>query len=413
MTIALLLIIYLVFISLGLPDSLIGTTWPAISNSLNIPESYQGFLTCSVSLCTILSSLSTPFLVKKIKTSGTVCVSIVLTVTGLVTMSFVPNFWLMILTAIPLGLGAGAIDTVLNNYIALHYKALHMNWLHSFWGVGATVSPLIVSYFLMDKTGTTDPNGWRTGALVLACIQASIFIISLLSLPLWKRCGVIFVEREKNNDIKEEETSSDVSYKEIFKIKGIYSALIAFLAYIAVESLTGMWFSSMVYYGITDSAGNSIVTEKDAAQWGAMFYLGITAGRFISGLLSLKFKEKTMLRIGETIIVIGSILLFMTFEVKLMPVAVVLIGLGCAPIYPAMLKDTPNRFGTNVSQNIMSFQMAGAYISNLVIAPAFGILARYTTFLLLPYFVIAFLVLLILGNEAVYIAIKRKQKVSN
>ena len=398
MTTILLLIIYLIFISLGLPDSLVGTTWPSISQSLGVPEDYQGILTCVISLCTIISSFFSPYLIKKLKPSGTVAISIVLTVIGLIALSFVPSFWFMLLAAIPLGLGGGAIDATLNNYVALHYKAIHMNWLHSFWGVGTTISPLIISSFL------TDNDGWRKGAIILAIIQAAICIISLVCIPLWKKCENIFALREKNSETTVEDTEVvELGYKKTFALKGVWFALFGFLAYTAVESLAGMWFSSMVHFGLN-------VSEQDATLWASFFYLGITIGRFISGIISLKVKEKNMIRIGESIIFVGIILLFMTFEPKIMPFAVVLIGLGCAPVYPAIIKDTPNRFTKKYSQNVMGIQMSFAYISNFLIAPLFGVVAKYTTFLILPYCVLFFFIILVLGNEGINLLGKKNKE---
>ena len=401
MTTILLIVIYLVFISLGLPDSLIGTAWPAISTSLNIDESFQGFITSAVSLCTIISSFFSVYIIRKIKTSGTLVLSISLTVLGLILFILMPNFYLLFIACVPLGLGGGAIDAALNNYVALHYKALHMNWLHSFWGVGATISPLIISYFLNN-----DINGWRKGGLVLAIIQFSILIISLLSIPLYKRCEIIFAKREVKEDKKEEK--ADISVFDTFRIRGILFALFGFLAYTAVESLTGMWFSSYVHFGLTNPDGSALVSEAEAAKWGSFFYLGITIGRFVSGLLSLKIKEKNMIRIGEAIIAIGIILLTINARISIivLPISVVLIGLGCAPIYPGIIKDTPNRFSVKYSQNVMGIQMSFAYISNFIIAPAFGFIAKATSFSYLPYFIIAFFLLLVFGNEGINFKIK-------
>ncbi len=403
MTIVLLLLIYLIFISLGLPDSIIGTTWPALSTSLNIPEDYQGILTCSISLCTIISSFFSTALIKKFKTGPVVCGSIILTVVGLIIFSISPNFWIMLIAALPLGLGAGAIDAALNNYVALHYNALHMNWLHASWGIGATISPMIVSSFISSE----NLNGWRTGGLILAGIQAAIFIISLTTLPLWKKSEKIFTEREKDK-VNEEESKADIGFIKTFKIRGIWFALIAFLAYISVESLTGMWFSSMVHFGLVDSSGNSLVDESTAALWGSFFYLGVTAGRFIAGPISLKVNERFMIRIGESFILIGIILLFMQFNIILMPIAVVLMGLGCGPVYPAIIRDTVRRFTKTYSQNVMGVQMSFAYIANFLIAPLFGVIAKATTFLILPYILIAFFILLVFGNETINFLVKRK-----
>ena len=401
MTTVLLIVIYLVFISLGLPDSLIGTAWPAISTSLNIDESFQGFITSAISLCTIISSFFSIYIIRKLKTSGTIVLSIGLTVLGLVLFTLMPNFYLLFIACIPLGLGGGAIDATLNNYVALHYKALHMNWLHSFWGVGATTSPLIISYFL-----TNDINGWRKGGLVLAAIQFSILLVSILAIPLYKKCEIIFAKREVQEVKKEEK--ADISILDTFRIRGIFFALFGFLAYTSVESLTGMWFSSYVHFGLTNTDGSALVSEAQAAKWGSFFYLGITIGRFISGLLSLKIKEKNMIRIGEVIIAIGIVLLSINVNLSiiLLPISIVLIGLGCAPIYPAIIKDTPNRFTSTYSQNVMGIQMSFAYISNFIIAPAFGFIAKATSFIYLPYFIIAFFLLLVFGNEGINFKIK-------
>lgn len=393
MSIFLLIVIYLIFISLGLPDSIIGTGWPAIANSLSLNESFQGILTSLISLNTIISAFFAPKIIKHLKTGLTVTLSIILTVIGLVIFSYAPNFYILILACIPLGLGAGAIDTALNNFVALNYKALHMNWLHSFWGVGATISPLIISHFLINNN-----EGWRNGTIVLALIQGCIFLISLSILPVWNKCYKIFDKRRVN---EEKVTKADIKTFDVFKIRGIWFGLIGFFSYICVESITGMWFSSMTHYALN-------VSEQLSTKWGSYFYLGITIGRFISGILSLKIKEQNMIRIGESIILVGVILLFMTFNINIMPIGLVLIGLGCAPIYPATLKATPSRFMEKYSENVMSMQMVFAYIANLVIAPLFGVVAKSTTFLILPYVVAFFLILLFISNEG--IAYKAKKE---
>lgn len=402
MTIALLIVIYLVFISLGLPDSIISSAWPSISESLKVEASYQGILSPCISIMTIISAFFSPYLIKKFTTKYVVLFSILLTCLGLIGASFIPNFWLFLLIAIPLGLGGGAIDSALNNYVALHYKALHMNWLHSFWGVGAFVSPLILSSFL-----ESDINGWRVAIRILALIQISIFLITLFTLPLWKKSEIIFEKREKIVEQKEEDKKADITLKQTFKIRALFPALFAFFSYIAIESLTGFWFSSMITYGFVDSNGNSLVPYDLATEWTTYFYVGISAGRFIAGLLSLKFNEKTMIRIGESVLFIGVILMMMQFEIYLMPISLVLIGLGCAPIYPAIIKSTPIRFSKKYSQNIMGLEMAFAYIANFTIAPLFGPIANVTTFLILPYVVFGFLIILILGNEITNYKIKK------
>lgn len=394
MVVLLLLLIYLVFISLGLPDSIIGSCWPSICESLQISEDLQGFLTATVAICTVISSFSTVYLVRWLKERGVVILSIILTVVGLISMSYSSNFILFILSAIPLGLGAGAIDTVLNNYVAIHYKALHLNWLHAFWGVGAMVSPFIISAFL------TDINGWRNGALVIACIQATIGLISLIGFPLWKKVEFDHLEErseEQNEEIKEEK----IGIIKTFRLKGVIFAVTAFFSYIAIESLMFSWFSSMCVFGLN-------VSNQDAAMWAGLYFIGMTVGRFISGIVSLKIKDKYMIRIGEVILLVGVILLMMTFNPYIMPFGVFLVGLGCAPIYPAIIHSTPDRFTEKYSGNVISVQVGCAYIANVTIGPLFGVLAKATTFLLLPYAVLLFLIICLLCNEITLYKTKNK-----
>lgn len=392
MSVLLLLIIYLVFISLGLPDSLIGAAWPSISASLFVNESYQGMLTVTVSFFTILSAFMTVKFIKWFTEAGVIVLSIGLTVTGLICYSFAPNFPVLVLCCIPLGLGAGAIDTTLNNYVALHYRAIHLNWLHAFWGVGATLSPFLVSFFL------TDLNGWRKGALVLGCIQACILLVSLAAIPLWKRVKEELPAREQNA------SKAPLSFLETFKIRGVWMGILAFFAYTATEWLVGSWFSSMCVFGLG-------VSGDVASRWTSYFFFGIMAGRFLSGPLSLKVKDRNMIRLGESIVLLGVILMACApLNNYLAPFSVVLIGLGCAPIYPAIIHATPDRFGEKLSSNVVSVQMGCGYIATLVINPSFGALGSSFTFLALPYAVLLFLLMCVLGNETVLKLTKDKDR---
>lgn len=392
MSTLLLLVIYLVFISLGLPDSLIGSTWPAISKTLEISEDLQGILTVSISVCTIISAFLTPKLLPKIKEKGIVLISILLTAVGLILISFSQNFYLLILSCIPLGIGAGAIDTTLNNYVAVNYKSIHLNWLHAFWGVGASISPFICAIFL------TDLNGWRNAALVLAIIQFSIWFISLLSAPLWKIC-----ELKRDLDINKEENKEKNGFLKTIKYPGVLYSIIAFFAYIAIESTSQQWFSSMVVF-------NMGVKESLASSWTSLFFIGITVGRLLSGLISLKINDKNMIRIGESVLFIGIILLTFKFNVYIMPAAIFLIGFGCAPIYPSIIHATPTRFGEKMSSFIMAIQVGCAYIANITVSPLFGVIGKATTFLILPYVLLFILIILVLGNELVLIRINKEKK---
>lgn len=392
MSILLLLVIYLVFISLGLPDSLIGSTWPAISKTLEISEDLQGILTASISVCTIISAFLTPKLLPKLKEKGIVLISILLTAVGLILVSFSQNFYLLILSCIPLGIGAGAIDTTLNNYVAINYKSIHLNWLHAFWGVGASISPFICAIFL------TNLNGWRNAALVLAIIQSSIWFISLLSIPLWKIC-----ELKRDSNINKEEKKEKISFLKTIKYPGVLYSIIAFFAYIAIESTSQQWFSSMVVFDMG-------VKESLASSWTSLFFIGITVGRLLSGLISLKINDKNMIRIGESVLFIGIILLTFKFNVYIMPAAIFLIGFGCAPIYPSIIHATPTRFGEKMSPFVMAIQVGCAYIANITVSPLFGVIGKATTFLILPYVLLFILIILVLGNELVLIRINKEKK---
>ena len=394
MSILLLAIIYLIFISLGLPDSLLGSAWPSISQSMGINESLQGILSIVASFCTIISSFLTVKLIKKFKEKGIVALSIGLTCAGLLCVMASSNFFFLCLSMIPLGLGAGAIDSTLNNYVAINYKAIHLNWLHAFWGVGATLSPFLVSFFL------TDINGWRTGAFVLAMIQCGILLITILTMNVWK---VVEKEFSNRDNVQEKEVTTELGFFKTFTIRGIVFAIIAFFSYIAIEGLTGNWFASMIVFGLGGD-------EASAARWSSYFYFGIMIGRIVSGIVSLKISDKNMIRIGESILIVGVILLFMQFNIQLMPLAVVIIGLGCAPIYPAIIHATPSRFTSKLSQNVMSVQVGCAYIASFAVVPLFGVVGKYIDFRLLPVLLIIFLVVMVICNEITLIKTKDKSK---
>ena len=392
MSILLLIVIYLIFISLGLPDSLIGSSWPAIYQSLEISKSLQGVITLIISLCTIISSFLTIKIIKYLKTKGVIIVSICLTVIGLISLSFSNRFIYLCLSAIPLGLGAGAIDSTLNNYVALHYKAIHLNFLHAFWAIGASISPFIVGIFL------TNLNGWRNGALCLAIIQSCILLITICSVKLWKKADIEFQKR----DI-EEVNEINLGFIQTFKIKGLLFALIGFFSYIAIEQTAALWFSTMIVNEFN-------MDIKIANNWNGLFYLGIMISRFISGLISLKIEDKKMIRFGETILFIGVILLCLIFNVYIMPIALFIIGFGCGPIYPSIIHATPTRFTKKYSQSVMSVQVGCAYIANITVAPLFGIIGNKISFLLLPYVLLTFLIIMTICNEICLIKVKDKTK---
>lgn len=390
MSILLLLVIYLIFISLGLPDSVLGSSFQAISQNLNINVDQAGYIGLVVTIGTIISSSFSDKLISKIGAKWVVSLSILLTVCGLISFSFVKeNYtWCFYLCAIPLGLGAGAIDSALNNYVAIHYKAIHMNWLHCSWGIGASVSPFIISSFIDSENNSI---GWNKGVRIIAYIQLCIALISFIAMPLWSKANT-------ENKLKKEERvvnlNNKVSYKDLFKNPVFYLTIFGFFSYCALETTTGFWSGNYFYYTWN-------LTTSEAARYTSLFYLGITAGRFISGPLSLKINEKWMIRIGETLLLIGSILLLLPFSKYCAIVGMALCGIGCAPIYPAIIKLTPYRFSEELSQKAMGLQMGLAYCGNLIVSPLFGLICRKNSnsFNTLPYITLFFALLMLLLHE--------------
>ena len=374
----LLIIIYIAFISLGLPDAILGSAWPLMHTDLNVPISYAGIATMIVSGGTIISSFFSEKMIRKFGTGKVTTISVLLTATGLLGISFAPSFIWICLLGIPLGIGAGAVDAALNNFVALHYEAKHMNWLHCFWGIGATSGPFIMSLFLLNQ------NGWRIGYATIGIIQAILVICLFISLPLWRQ----FETTQK----VEEEDDNGIKIKSLLKIPGAKPTLIAFFCYCAVELTTGLWASS--YLVVNDGLAVEL-----AAKWASFYYLGITVGRFIAGFLTMKLTNTQMIRIGQTICIIGAILLVLPITSVFKLIGLIFIGLGCAPIYPAMLHETPNRFGKELSQRLMGIQMATAYVGSTLIPPLFGALSKVLGLQMLPYFLLIFLIIMLVSSE--------------
>lgn len=376
----LLLIIYISFISLGLPDAILGSSWPMIHQDLNVPISYAGLVTMIISGGTIISSFFSEKFIRKFGTGKVTTFSVFLTAIGLLGVYFSPSFIWICLLGIPLGLGAGAVDSALNNFVALHYKAKHMNWLHCFWGVGATTGPFIMSVYLLKE------NGWRLGYATIGSIQAVLVICLFISLPLWKKFDI-----DSNEEIS---NTKEVKISTLINLPGAKPALISFFCYCAVELTTGLWVSS--YLVISNG-----LSAKIAAKWVSLYYLGITIGRFLAGFISIKLNNKQMLRIGQVICIIGGILLSITYSSNIQLIGLISIGLGCAPIYPAMLHETPNRFGKELSQGIMGIQMATAYVGSTFMPPLFGALSQIVGFEILPYFILILMILMLILTEKV------------
>lgn len=384
MYLLLLALIYIAFISLGLPDSLLGSGWPVMHLELGVPVSFMGIITMIISGGTIISSLFSDRLTRKFGTRIVIVASVFLTVIALFGFSFSSRFWMLILFAIPYGLGAGAIDAALNNYIALHYKAKHMSWLHCFWGIGTIVSPFIMSYAL-------DKKEWNSGYRTVGFIQLAIAILLLVTLPIWRV-----------NGSADEESKKSVGLIGALKIKGVPFLLIGFFAYCAAEATAMQWAST--YF--VEAKG---IPANQAAGFAALFYIGITVGRFICGFITDKLGDRKMILIGTGILVCGIIALMLPVEsYKAAFIAFIVIGLGCAPIYPCIIHATPDNFGAENSGAIIGIQMASAYVGSTFIPPIFGLLGNKISFSIMPIFLLLFFILMILMVENTFRVTKRK-----
>ncbi len=374
----LLCVIYLAFISLGLPDSLLGSAWPVMHKELGVPMSYAGIISMLISGGTILSSLNSDRLTKRFSAASVTAVSTLLTAIALFGFSISSSFWVLCLLAIPYGLGAGAIDAAINNYVALHYKSKHMSWLHCFWGVGASISPYIMSYSI------TNGAGWNSGYSSVAIIQMVITFILFMSLPLWDK-NVVDEEIKSN--------TKALTLKEVFKIKGVTYVLLAFLGYCALEITAGMWAASY----LVEARG---VTVALATKFASLFYLGITFGRFLCGFIADKFGDKSLIRYGIFVIFFGLLLLVAPVDIEIFPLAgLIIIGLGCAPIYPSIIHSTPTNFGAENSQAIIGVQMASAYTGATFAPPILGFLTNFVSIGIYPYFLLLFAVLMLVMTE--------------
>lgn len=375
----LLALIYLAFISLGLPDSLLGAGWPTMYGELGVPVSYMGIVSMVISGGTIISSLMSDRLTRKFGARVVTVVSVFLTAGALFGFSFSDRFWMLILFSVPYGLGAGAIDAALNNYIALHYSARHMSWLHCFWGVGAIVSPFIMSYALTSST-------WNDGCRIVGYIQLGIAALLLVTLPVWKI-------NSKKTDAVEQKSIGLIG---ALKIKGVPFILIGFFAYCAAEA-TAMQWASTYFVEVKH------ISEAQAAQFASLFYIGITAGRFLSGFVSAKIGDRRMIIIGASVLTLGIILLVIPVTAAELSLAgFVIIGLGCAPIYPSIIHSTPANFGAENSGAIIGIQMACAYVGSTFMPPLFGLIGSATDFAILPLYLIVFVVLMLVMTELTF-----------
>ncbi|MBQ7767762.1 MAG: MFS transporter [Oscillospiraceae bacterium] len=349
----LLLLIYLAFISLGLPDALLGSAWPIMSGEFGVPLSYMGLVSLLISGFTVVSSLLTDRAVSRFGTGKVTAVSVALTAVGLLGFAFTGNFWLLCVWAVPYGLGAGCVDASLNNYAANHYASRHMSWLHCMWGVGAAIGPYVMGAVL------TAGQSWNNGYLYIAIFQVALTAVMLLSIPKWKS-----VTGEKN------EEHSHLTFRQVFALPGVREVVLIFLCYGAIEAIAGHWASSYLVLHLG-------IDEERAASLAAMFYLGITAGRAVSGFVTLKLNDKQMAYMGMSLVLCG-LLMMVLFRIEILCIiGFMVMGVGCAPIFPCLIHATPAQYGMSRSQAVIGVEMASFYAGTCFLPPAFGIFADW------------------------------------
>ena len=375
----LLVIIYLSFISLGLPDALLGSAWPMMYQEFGVNVSYAGIISMIIAAGTIISSLLSDRMTLKLGTGKVTAISVAMTAVSLFGFSASNSFWMLCLWAIPYGLGAGSVDASLNNYVALHYTSRHMSWLHCMWGIGASIGPSIMGFVLSGG------QHWSRGYGCIGLLQVVLTAVLLFSLPLWKG-------RNGESRAEDGKEVKPLSLKEIIRIPGAKEVMAAFFCYCAVEQTTGLWASSYLtlYKG---------VPGETAASFAAMFYIGITVGRASNGFLTMKFRDKQLIRMGFAIIFGGLMAMLLPMGAYVSLLGFILIGLGCAPIYPCIIHSTPEHFGAEKSQALIGVQMASAYVGTCLTPPVFGMLAEYVSVTLLPVYLLVFLVFMLVMYE--------------
>ncbi len=377
----LLIIIYIAFVSLGLPDSLLGSAWPTMYREFSVSVSYAGGISMIIAVGTIISSLQSDRLTRKFGTGKVTAASVLMTAVALFGFSISHSYAALCLWAIPYGLGAGSVDASLNNYVALHYASRHMSWLHCMWGVGASLGPYIMGYAL------TGGQGWNMGYRYIAILQVALTAILVFSLPLWKK--------QDNNDTRQtdgETTTKPLSLRQILRIPGAKEVMITFFCYCALEQTAGLWASSYLVLRRGLSA-------ETAARFASLFFIGITAGRALSGFLTIKLNDTQMIRLGQGFILSGIALLFLPSGNASSLLGLILSGLGCAPVYPSIIHSTPEHFGVDKSQAMIGVQMASAYVGTCFMPPIFGFIANHISVSLFPVYLLAILVLMAAMHE--------------
>ena len=374
----LLPVIYLAFISLGLPDALLGSAWPSMYTELGASLSWAGIVSMIISVGTIVSALCSERLNLRLGTGGVTFLSVLLTAVALLGFSLSTSFWQLCLWAVPYGLGAGSVDAALNNYVALHYESRHMSWLHCMWGVGASIGPVIMGRALAGGT-------WQGGYRTIALLQFALTAVLLLSLRLWKRPQA----NVEGADFKPH------PIPELLRRPGVPQVLLCFFCYSALEATAGMWAASYC----TPVRG---IDAETAARWASLFYVGITIGRGVCGFLTMKISDQNMIRLGQALIAAGVVLVLAPLGQGTLFAGLITVGLGCAPIYPSIIHETPVNFGRDVSMSMTGLQMATAYVGSCLMPPLFGLLAQYVTPTLYPWFLAVILALMFAMAESLH-----------
>ena len=376
----LLALIYMAFISLGLPDGLLGSAWPAIHEEMAVPESYMGIVSMIISGGTIVSSLFSDKLTRRLGTGLVTALSVSLTAGALLGFALSREFIWLCVFAVPYGLGAGAVDAALNNYVALHYSSRHMSWLHCSWGVGASIGPYIMGWALSTQ------HGWPLGYGIVFILQIVLTTVLFLSLPMWKKRG-------NTTDQTAEDYEAPIGVRDAVKIRGVKPILLAFFSYCALESTACLWASSY----LVDQHG---MDKPNAATFALLYFAGITAGRFLNGFVADKFGDKTMIRVGWCVQAVGLVLILIP-SVYTALVGLCVLGLGCAPIYPSIIHSTPTHFGRENSHAIVGIQMAFAYCGATFMPPVFGVLGQCIGMWFYPVFMGVFALLELAMTEHV------------
>lgn len=388
----LLAVIYLAFISLGLPDSLLGSAWPTMYREFSVPVSYAGGISMIIAVGTIISSLLSDRLTKRFGAGRITAVSVFMTAAALFGFSTSHTFIALCLWAVPYGLGAGCVDAALNNYVALHYTSRHMSWLHCMWGVGASLGPYIMGYALSNG------HSWNMGYRYISILQILLTAVLLFSLPLWKKPTV----PTKSSHTAASYHEQALSLSQIVRISGAKEIMITFFCYCALEQTTGLWGSSylVLHWGLT---------SETAAGFASLFFIGITAGRALSGFLTLKLNDTQMIRLGQCVILSGIILLLLPIGEVTALLGLLFIGLGCAPVYPCIIHSTPEHFGAHRSQAMIGVQMASAYIGTCLMPPVFGWIVNTISPALFPVYLLFILVLMFVMHEKILKQTQKKQ----